>query len=145
MFLRGRASFTEATSLDHPHPHDLGIRLLTRPLLPPPPPATGPTPSPRRPEAAGLRTLQGMLAGRPWRAGQGRIHVPCLCRHWNAVAWAQFLRANSRPEYILPCAGNRGVAERALQEEQLPPRPASGCPQPHVVGCPGWWLYPTGQ
>ena len=72
----------------------------------------------------------------------GRITSAVCAGTGTPVAWAQLLRANSRPEYIFPCAGNRGVADTALQGRTLPPRPSSGCPQPYVVGCPGRWLLP---
>lgn len=50
----------------------------------------------------------------------GRITFPVCAGTGTPVAWAQFLKANSRPEYILPCARNRGVAERALQGKNAP-------------------------
>lgn len=54
----------------------------------------------------------------------GRITSTVCAGTGTPVAWAQLLRANSRPEYIFPCAGNRGVAETALQGENAP-SPAS--------------------
>lgn len=75
----------------------------------------------------------------------GRITFPVCTGTGTPVAWAQFLKANSRPEYILPCARNRGVAERALQGENAP----SGLPL--AVRSPTWLdaraggFYPSGQ